>query len=135
MGLAGVVVIHHPYLEELERTNITKDSPAKTLEAIATEAKTNAAEAFWAVTFLMAADSKCFLPIWADLRRQDMLKGQVNFPKTVTRAYNMIRRYNRNRNRSTDSGRGMSGRDCGPTGGRGQAPERGPGGRGAHMFV
>ena len=67
-----------------------------------------------------------------------MLKGQDNFPKTVTRANDMIRRYktmitSRNRNNSSD--RDMGGRDRGPTGGRGPTPGQGLGGRGAHMFV
>jgi len=67
-----------------------------------------------------------------------MFKGQDNFLKTVTRVYNMIRRYETtitSRNRNTNSGRGTGGRGRGPIGGRGLAPGRGPGDRGAHMFV
>ena len=139
MELAGVDVIHHPYLEELEeRTRLKKENPAKTEEAATREAMTNVAEAYRAVTFLMAADSKRFLPLWADLRQEDMLKGQDNFPKMVTRAYNIIRRCETtitSRNRSTESGRGAGGRGCGPIAGRGPAPGRGPGGRGANTFV
>ena len=81
MELAGVDVIDHSYQEELERTRISKEGPAKTVTAIATEAKACIAEASWAVTFLMAADSKSFLPLWAVDLRQNMMKGQDNSPK------------------------------------------------------
>jgi len=41
MELAGIDDIHHPHLEELEWTKLMKESPTKTEEAAATEAKTN----------------------------------------------------------------------------------------------
>jgi len=56
--LAGIDVIHHPYLEELERANLTKENPIEIEEATATEAKTNTAEVFRAVIFFMATDYK-----------------------------------------------------------------------------
>jgi hypothetical protein len=114
--LAGGQVFHHPGLQKLELKRMMEAQGEAVSQATSNDtatAKQTSSEAYKAVIFLECADSNRYMPLWQTLRN-DALIGQDNYPRTMTRTYDILTKYktpNRRRNDEGGRGAGRGGRD------------------------
>ena len=116
-------MFHHPGLQKLELKQIM--AAAGKMTANSTDhanAKTIAGEAFKAVLFLECADSTRYFSLW-QLLRNEALVGQDNYPRTMTKTYDILTKFRSPNWRNEPGGRG-----AGRGGGRGDEGNR-PSGR------
>ena len=82
----------HSHLTDMESKNMIKSDPNKTTGLAKKDTASSSSKALTAMVFLSNSDYNIFGYLIADLR-QDMLKGNINYPRTVTNAYNMLPRF------------------------------------------
>jgi hypothetical protein len=56
------------------------------------DAKQAAIESYKAVIFLECADSNQYITLWQTLRNEALI-GQDNYPRTMTKTYNILTKY------------------------------------------
>ena len=79
-------------MTDIEYKKLIKAYPNKSTASSNKEAASSSSEAPTAIYFLSSSDYNIFKYIILDLR-QEIRKGKKNYPRTVTRAYDMITRF------------------------------------------
>jgi hypothetical protein len=104
--LAGGELFHHPGLQKIGlKKMLGERAPLATQDDIS-NAQQVATEAYKAVVFLECADSNRYMTLWQTLRNEALI-GQDNYPRTMTKTYDILTKYKTTpRPRHDDGGRG-----------------------------
>ena len=89
LKLSGIDVTTHSHLTYMECKKLIKADPNKSKTLAKKEADSSSSEALTSMDFLSSSDYNRFGSLITDLR-QDVLKRNNNYPKTVTSAYDML---------------------------------------------
>ena len=92
LKLSGIDVINHSHLTDMEYKNVVKSDPNNSTTLAKKEAASLSYEALRSMIFLSSSYYNRFIYLIADLRKY-MLKGNNNYPNTVTSTYDMLTRF------------------------------------------
>lgn len=89
---AEINSVDHDHLATIEKKALLDEDNTLTAHEATKQGKSIASEALTAMVFLNSAKGNVFGPLLKELQN-DMMKGNDNYPSTVTRAYDLLNRY------------------------------------------
>ena len=92
LNILGINVTNHSHLTYMECKKLIKADPKKITASANKEAASSSSESPTAIVFLSISDYNRSGSLIVDIR-QDMLKGNNNYPRNVTSAYDMLTRF------------------------------------------